>query len=131
MNANSVISMLTFIILWANSADDRLIIYLLFPLKIGFDTSCKLSPKETICMRCLILFSGENKKFFKMLSAEIFTQHAEHYILYLPKMFGKPILIVKFLFTSCFDVWTCFKEKANSIDPDQIAPGHRIFLISP
>ena len=23
-----------------------------------FDTSCKLSPKETICMKCHILFSG-------------------------------------------------------------------------
>ena len=45
--------------------------------KIGFDTSCKWSPKEEICMKCQILFSRENKKkYLKMLSAEIFTQHA-------------------------------------------------------
>ena len=30
--------------------------------KTGFDISCKLSPKETICMKCQILFSGKNKK---------------------------------------------------------------------
>ena len=30
--------------------------------KIGFDISCKLSPKETICMNCQILFSGKYKK---------------------------------------------------------------------
>ena len=33
-----------------------------------------LSPIETICMTCQILFSGENKKkYFKMSSAENFT----------------------------------------------------------
>ena len=30
--------------------------------KIRFDLSCKLSPKETICMKCQILLSGKNKK---------------------------------------------------------------------
>ena len=30
-----------------------------FSLKIGFDTSCKLSPKETIWMKCQILFPKE------------------------------------------------------------------------
>ena len=31
-------------------------------------------------MRCQIPFSGKNKKtYFKMSSAEIFTQHAKHY----------------------------------------------------
>ena len=30
--------------------------------KIGFNIPCKLSPKETICMKCQSLFSGENKK---------------------------------------------------------------------
>ena len=29
----------------------------LFP-KTGFGISCKVSPKETICMACQILFSG-------------------------------------------------------------------------
>ena len=37
--------------------------------KTGFDTSCKLSPMETICMKCQILFSGKTKK--NMLSAEL------------------------------------------------------------
>ena len=50
-----------------------------FPQKIGFDISCKLSPKETICMKYQSLFSEENKKkYLKMLFTEIFTQHAKH-----------------------------------------------------
>ena len=28
----------------------------------GFDISCKLSPQETICIKCQSLFSGKNKK---------------------------------------------------------------------
>ena len=33
---------------------------------------------ETICMKCQILFSGENKKkYFNMLSAEFFSQSAK------------------------------------------------------
>ena len=46
----------------ANSADDKLIKFFLFSKQIGSDTSCKLSPKETICMKCQILFSRKNKK---------------------------------------------------------------------
>ena len=34
----------------------------LFQKKTGFDISCKLSPKETICMKCQILFFRKNKK---------------------------------------------------------------------
>ena len=30
--------------------------------KTGFDISCKLSPLETICMKCQNMFFGENKK---------------------------------------------------------------------
>ena len=33
-----------------------------FSWKIGCDTSCKLSPQETICMKCQILFSRKDKK---------------------------------------------------------------------
>ena len=33
-----------------------------FSHKIGFDISCKLSPKKTICMQLQILFSWGNKK---------------------------------------------------------------------
>ena len=53
-----------------------------FSQKTGFDISCKLSPKETICMKCQTLFSGENKKNISkcrllkfvpsMLSIEVF-----------------------------------------------------------
>ena len=35
-------------------------LFLIFSQKIGFDLSCKLSPEETICMKCQILFSGKN-----------------------------------------------------------------------
>ena len=37
---------LTFTILWASSADNKLMIFLLFFQKIDFDTPCKLSPLE-------------------------------------------------------------------------------------
>ena len=41
-----------------------------FIKKIGFETSCKLSPEEeTICMKCQILFSRENKKNIISLSS--------------------------------------------------------------
>ena len=33
-----------------------------FSQKIRFDNSCKLSPQDTICMKCQILFSWINKK---------------------------------------------------------------------
>ena len=62
---------LTFTTLWANSAGDKMMFFLIVYRKIGFDTSCKLSPKgktcmsyklETTCMKCQSLFSGEKKK---------------------------------------------------------------------
>ena len=54
---------LTLTRLWADSADDKLVkFFSYFSLKIGSDTSCKLSPNETICMECQILFSRKNKK---------------------------------------------------------------------
>ena len=37
-------------------------IFFLFFLKTSFDNPCKLSPVETICMKCQALFSGEDKK---------------------------------------------------------------------
>ena len=45
---------------------DDIFFSILFPLKIGIDISCKLSPQETICMKCQSLFSRE--KYFIMLS---------------------------------------------------------------
>ena len=62
--------------LWVNSADGVLMIFLFFfftfSRKVGFDISCKLSPtKETICMKCQILLPKKNKKkkYSKMSSA--------------------------------------------------------------
>ena len=43
--------------------------------KTGFDISCKLSPVETICMKCQVLFSGKNNKNITNLSsAELFVR---------------------------------------------------------
>ena len=87
---------LIFTTLWANSADDKLTIffflfspknrllhfkqivsYNLHEIVKTFYISSKLSP--AICMKYQSLFSGENKKkYYKMSSAVIFTQHAEH-----------------------------------------------------
>ena len=56
-------TILTFSMLLADSADDKLMtFFLILCVKIGFDILCKLSPKETICMKCQILFSRKNKK---------------------------------------------------------------------
>ena len=52
--------------------------FFLFSQKIGFDISCRLSRKETICMKCQNLFSTKNKKnYLKTISVEIFCQHAK------------------------------------------------------
>ena len=40
--------------------------------KIGFDISCKLSPEETVCMKCQSLFSGKKwEKYRNFLSPEL------------------------------------------------------------
>ena len=55
-------------------------IFLFFPRTTGFDSSCKLSPLETICMKCQNPISGKNKKkYFNMLSAGNFTHSAKCY----------------------------------------------------
>ena len=41
----------------------------------GFDISCKLSPKETICMKCQIQFSGKNRKNIIDLSSTEFASY--------------------------------------------------------
>ena len=49
--------------LLANSADNKLVIFFSYlPQETGFDISCKLSPMETICMQCQILFPGKKNK---------------------------------------------------------------------
>ena len=51
------------LVLWVNfSADGVLKYFSYFSKKTDFDSSCKLSPFKTICMKCQILFSGKNKK---------------------------------------------------------------------
>ena len=35
-------------------------VFIYFYQETGLDISCKLSPLETICMKCQNLFSGEN-----------------------------------------------------------------------
>ena len=53
------------------SADD-ILKYADFPQKTGFDISWKLSPWETIRMKCQILFSRKNKKnIISLSSAEL------------------------------------------------------------
>ena len=37
----------------------------LFSMKTGLDILCKLSPLETICMKCQNLFPGKNKEIFQ------------------------------------------------------------------
>ena len=50
----------------------------IFSKKIGFDSSCKLSPLETICMKCQNLFSGKNKKnIINLSSAELAERMAK------------------------------------------------------
>ena len=63
-----VARILTLIMLWADSADDKLVIFFIFTQKIGSDTSCKLSPEETICIKCQVLFSRKKKKNKKYIS---------------------------------------------------------------
>ena len=46
-------------------ADDILIFFFLFFWKKRFYTSCKLPPRETVCMKCQILLSVKNKKTYK------------------------------------------------------------------
>ena len=46
--------------LWVEfSAGDILKLFSYFHQKTGCDITCKLSPLETICMKCQILFSGK------------------------------------------------------------------------
>ena len=96
---------LTFTILWANAADDKLTIFLLFFSEIGFDISCNLSPMETICMKCQVLFSGKNQKnisvcrqltFSSLLSVNVGLSFITGYILGVNKVIV-PVLPVIFI----------------------------------
>ena len=61
--------------LWVKiSADDILKYFFLFYQKIEFDISCKLSPLETICMKCQTYFLGKIRKNTIILS---FAEYAQ------------------------------------------------------
>ena len=57
-----------------DTADNILKYFFLFSQKTGLDISCKLSPMETICMKCQILFSWKRKKTKYHLSYAELTQ---------------------------------------------------------
>ena len=62
----------TLTMLWANLADDNFMtFFLFFPRKKGSGTSCKLSSKEKVCMKCQILFPRKNKKKEKIFQSVI------------------------------------------------------------
>ena len=68
----------TFTALWANSADDKTILFLISSHRIGLDISCRLSPQETICMKYQSLVSGKDKNHIsKCRLLIIITQHAK------------------------------------------------------
>ena len=46
-------------------------IFSYFSQKTGFGISCKVSPLETLCMICQIMFSEKNKKNINLSSAEL------------------------------------------------------------
>ena len=63
-----VIASLTFATVWANSADNKLMIFfLIFPENciwhfMQIDISCKLTQVETVCIKCQIFFFLRRKK---------------------------------------------------------------------
>ena len=56
------------------TADDILKYFSLFSQQTGIDISCKLSPSEAICMKCLILFLGKIKTISITLSSAELAQ---------------------------------------------------------
>ena len=48
-----------------------------FSQKIGFDILCKLSPMETVCVKCQNLFSRQNKKNITNLSSAELAKRQE------------------------------------------------------
>ena len=63
---------LSIIACWVKILADNILKYFsYFSQTTGFGISCKLSPMETIRMKCQILFSGENKKNISLSSYEL------------------------------------------------------------
>ena len=66
--------------LWANAADDKLIFFIFF-LETGSDTSCKLSLKETIFAWNVNASARKNmENILKYWLLRLFTQHAERFL---------------------------------------------------
>ena len=62
---------------WTNLAGDKIMIYFLFFPENRIRPSMQISIGENL-LKCQILFSKKNKKkYFKMLSAEKFSQSAK------------------------------------------------------
>ena len=92
-----------------------------FSWKTGFVISCKLSPMETICMKCCILFSVKNKKIIINLSSAELAQRVVRvikrkaktpkvnhmYLIYYLQQVGKRVSALSFIYLiliyfSCF-----------------------------
>ena len=70
---------LTFTTVWANSADDKLIVFFSsFSQKMGFDISCSISTADNLHEMSKPVSLEKSEKYFIMLSAENFTQNAKH-----------------------------------------------------
>ena len=70
--ANFQLSILGKIFLFLAGIFWEIFFFLFFMQETEVDISCKLSPLETICIKCQILFSGKNKKnVINLLSAEL------------------------------------------------------------
>ena len=67
---------LTLCMLGKNFARQHYEIFSYFSQKIGFNISCKLSPRRQFAWNVKTYYLGKIK-YFKMSSAEIFTQHAK------------------------------------------------------
>ena len=110
-----------------------------FSQKIRFDISCKLSPKETICMKCQFLFSQKIriifqnaicwKSFSACLAFNIVFTKIMFRVLYLPKPLKcqenlhlkmSSVYVVYWIFLQSFQIYFCIQ--ANSVHPDQTAP---------
>ena len=80
-NSHKYLPTLTFPILLANSADDKLMIFFLFfsPENRLWNFMQMVSSRETICMKWQSLFSWENTKNISKSSVETFTQHVKHW----------------------------------------------------
>ena len=90
--------------------------FFFFSQKTGFDISCKLSPIETICMKCQILFSGKNKKKYisichllkflpRVLSVNVFVAFKVSKSIYIVFSSGTIVKIIRTSLVRSYGVW--------------------------